>query len=733
MAELVTSPIAAKNPGTSPFALSAEGSGSDDDGEDLSTTKMAVEPETMTAAEPETAMTEDHSSPDAKNRRHRRNNSSVDEVLNNNQEEAESLGIQLNGPSGENAESDRQELPPLKGVPNTAVAATVGNASTEPVSDDVARVRRMFGSMWSKESFFPASPINAMIDDPGCTVESIMMEDDVFQEARRSNKKLVDYLLLPKNILKIIDYTVCEEDMTEEQGSDPASLLRYSYVSCALLCSDVGSITSALFEEIKDGDRDETVPVDPLERLFNCLFRDSLSPRVAGNFEKVVEGLLVSQRENLLLWLNEHEEYLPLFLRHIAENSVLEIFRKILHFADGGDINSTVDGIGMDLWRRARRQNGDESKKTGEDDVAQHPIIAELVGAMADGSQGPPMHTNVMEVLVDIVVRSTGEMTFMMMQRNQEPKNEPTRLMAALDQPGVSKALVEATVQGWDGVASDATRARLQILSRWLNWVSHNLMVAEIEKRQFADEEAAGAEPGPQSADPPMPPLVCALLEAFPFFCHALDADEKPEEPFPTTYGTATRRLGRVRIELVDLLCTVATVPHVDIAKAVASTGFMGMCFETMINFEWCNIVHAKITRAVVSMCNDVVNAVAPDVYYHFFIEYNILKRIIAVYKEDEEKRHVRHYASGYMGHVHVIAASIQETVKILREQGVQPGLTTPAQIVLQAVENNNALSEWSLFLDLTLSEVIRVQTKALGQAEPEVVAEQNDEYPTVD
>ena len=61
-----------------------------------------------------------------------------------------------------------------------------------------------------------------------------MMEDDIFQEARRSNKKLIEYLLLRKHILKIIDYTVCEEEKAEELGLDPASLLRYSYVSCAL-------------------------------------------------------------------------------------------------------------------------------------------------------------------------------------------------------------------------------------------------------------------------------------------------------------------------------------------------------------------------------------------------------------------------------------------------------------------------------------------------------------------
>ena len=31
-------------------------------------------------------------------------------------------------------------------------------------------------------------------------------------------------------------------------------------------------------------------------------------------------------------------------------NSISEIYRKILHFADGSDINSNGDGAGINLW-----------------------------------------------------------------------------------------------------------------------------------------------------------------------------------------------------------------------------------------------------------------------------------------------------------------------------------------------------------------------------------------------
>ena len=334
---------------------------------------------------------------------------------------------------------------------------------------------------------------------------------------------------------------------------------------------------------------------------------------------------------------------------------------------------------------------------------------------------------NVLETLVDIIVRSTGETTFMMMQRNEEPKNEATRLMRALDDAHHAKLLVNELINGWDFTETDGTRARLQVLSRWLMWVSHNLMVSEIEKRQLEDSGVlAEAVEGGQKDEAlaqagEMPPLVKVLLGAFKFFCDSLQPRESPgvggggPVPFKTTYGTATMRIGRVRVELIDLMCRLVTVPHVDVAKAVADSGFMGTCFEVLLNFEWCNIVHAKITRAIVAMCNDVNNSVSPDVYRSFFIEFDILKKILDVYVTNSERRKTRHYESGYMGHMHVIAASIVETVKILRRQGLEPGDKTAGEIILQAVENNNTSSEWTVFVDITLGGVIRVQTTALG------------------
>ena len=133
--------------------------------------------------------------------------------------------------------------------------------------------------MWSQNSFFPPSSVDGLLDNPDCTLEDILLEDEVFQELRRSNAKLIAFLLKPDVLVKVIDYTIIvgeheqeskvgdERNRSESKVSDtmqkgqkldsdmvgdaldPTTLLRYSLVSCAILC-DVGSINDIMFESV---------------------------------------------------------------------------------------------------------------------------------------------------------------------------------------------------------------------------------------------------------------------------------------------------------------------------------------------------------------------------------------------------------------------------------------------------------------------------------------------------
>merc|ERR1712078_438300 len=98
--------------------------------------------------------------------RHRRNRSSVDEVLSENKEEAESLGIQVHTDSGSKTENNEEggskagedsSSSPLGNLPPLKVASSASKEgepqSALPENEEEEQTRRLFGSAWSRESF----------------------------------------------------------------------------------------------------------------------------------------------------------------------------------------------------------------------------------------------------------------------------------------------------------------------------------------------------------------------------------------------------------------------------------------------------------------------------------------------------------------------------------------------------------------------------------------------------
>ena len=129
-----------------------------------------------------------------------------------------------------------------------------------------------------------------------------------------------------------------------------------------------------------------------LERLFSALENDNLPSRVSSNIEKVVETLLLSKRSKFLEWLNGCKKCLALFIKHIDVKSISEIFRKILHFADGGDINSSGDGPGLNLWSGVDHKSQDEGSKSP---INEHPIVESLIAKLVEHDSDSTTYLNI--------------------------------------------------------------------------------------------------------------------------------------------------------------------------------------------------------------------------------------------------------------------------------------------------------------------------------------------------
>jgi hypothetical protein len=56
--------------------------------------------------------------------------------------------------------------------------------------------------------FNQSSNIDAVLDAEGCTLESVLDEDDVLQECKGANDKLITFFFCEEIMKKLVDYVV---------------------------------------------------------------------------------------------------------------------------------------------------------------------------------------------------------------------------------------------------------------------------------------------------------------------------------------------------------------------------------------------------------------------------------------------------------------------------------------------------------------------------------------------
>ena len=108
----------------------------------------------------------------------------------------------------------------------------------------------------------------------------------------------------------------------------------------------------------------------------------------------------------------------------------------------------------------------------------------------------------------------------MMMQRGEEPKNIPTRLMMGLDTYAQAHTLLQGCIDGWEEENKTGSRCRLQVLCKWLLWVSHSMskQSEQTSNNVHSDPESDATNYDGEDEVKNAPPLVRALLTAVPFF-----------------------------------------------------------------------------------------------------------------------------------------------------------------------------------------------------------------------
>ena len=131
------------------------------------------------------------------------------------------------------------------------------------------------------------SKIDTILDrKTGFSLDELLDEDEVLQECKANNSKLIEFLVVPSTLATLVEYVTT---MPAESDSF-ARKYKYPYVASEVLCSDVGAVREALV-----ADQGALIL-----SLFALLDQPApLPPVLAGYVSKVVIGCYKAQPEAL--------------------------------------------------------------------------------------------------------------------------------------------------------------------------------------------------------------------------------------------------------------------------------------------------------------------------------------------------------------------------------------------------------------------------------------------------
>ncbi|GBG72667.1 hypothetical protein CBR_g12239 [Chara braunii] len=169
---------------------------------------------------------------------------------------------------------------------------------------------------WRVTGLATTSPVDIILDRDSYTLEELLDEDDLIQECKALSTRLLTFLRAKPQVLQLLRYVV-EEPSPE---ADEKRVFKYPFVSCEVFTCEIDSVFNTLLED------DELMGL-----LFSFVEADRPhGPLLAGYFSKVVICLLVRRTDEVMTYLQAHQDLLKKLVDLIGITSIMEVLMRLV-------------------------------------------------------------------------------------------------------------------------------------------------------------------------------------------------------------------------------------------------------------------------------------------------------------------------------------------------------------------------------------------------------------------
>ncbi|XP_010564337.1 serine/threonine-protein phosphatase 6 regulatory subunit 2 isoform X2 [Haliaeetus albicilla] len=529
--------------------------------------------------------------------------------------------------------------------------------------------------MFWKFDLNTTSHVDKLLDKEDVTLHELMDEDDILQECKAQNRKLLDFLCQQHCMEELVNL------ITHEPPVDMDEKVRFKYpnTACELLTSDVPQINDKL-------GGDETL----LNILYDFLDHEPpLNPLLASFFSKTIGNLIARKTEQVIAFLRKKDKFISLVLKHIDTSAMMDLLLRLISCVEPATLRQEV----LNWLNEAK-------------------IIQRLV-ELIHSSQDEDRQSNASQTLCDIIRLSRD-------QSNQlQDIPEPDPLLTALESQECVEQLLKNMFDGeqTENCIVNGTQVLLTLLETRRSGVE-GLMDSYTQgfERSYTVNSSIlhGIEP---------------RLKDF----HQLLLSPPKKTAILTTIGVLEEPLGNARLHGSRLIAALLHTNTPSINQELCRLSTMNLLLDLFFKYTWNNFLHFQVELSIAAILSHSVqegktitndleskeevlngnvateNLETPEnnteniMVTHLFQKCCLVQRILDAWEANDKIQAEGGMRRGNMGHLTRIANAVVQNM----EKG--PMQTQISEFIKELPED--CRGRWESFVEETLTETNRRNT----------------------
>jgi len=600
--------------------------------------------------------------------------------------------------------------------------------------------------MFWKFNILTSSKIDSLLEKEDITLKELMEEDDVLQECKSQNKKLVEFLTKKETMEDLMNFIV------KEPIDDEDEKVRYKYpnIACELLTSDVNMINDSLADN-----------PDLLNQLYAFLeIECPLNPLLASFFSKVM-GLLITRKPDVFVsFLKERGEktLVPQILHHLSTSAIMDLLLRIVTCIESPTlrlsmlewlndqqlVKKLVGLISVDVDEE-RQYNSAQALS----DIVR--LSREQMSQLQDKADPDPLLSSIesqdtVEDLLSHIIRAGDQSTsspdaiIITADHVASPNNNSGLQQGTIEAAAESKTstatvttttTTTTTTTGQDASSDLASSSRRRNQDQAVvNGISVILALLEFKKptqdntEQLTQLDAERLAHGVSNVLLALQPRLKEILDL-------LRLDPPPSSPAGLDLYQATsacnqrpsKALGQARLSIVKLFKSLIDTNTYTINATIAQIRTLDVLTSLVEQHPHNNFLHTQVEQCLTSVLNNAhttENGVACHPLLDQLFENGFLFRwILRLWEESEEsekdksegdgapKRVLQGQRKGFMGHIIKLANQVVQSL----EKGQNKERMEAACEAL----DEELKTRWSEFVNNSLTPTLKEQNDELG------------------